>query len=95
MLEGAIDVLSVADLDDIYDESVIFNSVHDTILTLTHPIAVLTGEFLTSHRARIVSELFDSLYDALTVLFAGDGLDLLYGRKLDQNPISSHYVSNP
>jgi hypothetical protein len=95
LLEGAVDVLSVADFDDVYDKSVIFNSVHDAILTLTDPIAVFSGELLTSHRAGIVSELLDPLYDALTVLLSGNGLDLLHGRGFDKNPISSHYVSDP
>ena len=73
----------MADLDDVYDESVIFNSVHDAVLTLTDSIAILTGEFLTSYRAGIVSELLDPLYDSLTVLLSGNGLDLLDGRGFD------------
>ncbi len=94
-MEGAIDVLAVADFDDEYDESVIFNSVHDAILALTDSIAILSGEFLASHGAGIVFESLDSLYDALTIRFSGNGLDLLHSRGFDQNPISSHYVSSP
>ena len=95
ILSGAIDILAVADFNDVYNELVVFNSVHDAILTLTDSIAVVTGEFLTSHRAGVVSKLLDPFYDALAILFPGNGLDLLHGRGFDQNPISSHYVSNP
>ena len=94
-LEGAIDILAVADFDDIYDELVFFDSVHDAILALTDSIAILAGELLTPRRARVVSELLDPLYDALAILFSGNGLDLLHGRGFDQNPKSSHYVSSP
>ncbi len=83
LLEGAIDVLAVADSDDVHGEPIIFNSVHDSILTLTEPIAILTGKFLTPHRAGVVSELLDPLYDALTILLSGNGLDLLHGRGFD------------
>jgi hypothetical protein len=85
----------VAHLDDVYDESVIFDSVHDAILALTEPIAVLAGELLTPHRTRVLAELLDPLYDSLAILLSGNGLDFLHSRGFDQNPISSHYVSNP
>ena len=83
MLEGAIDVLSVADFHDVYDESVIFNSVDDAILALTDSKAILTGEFLTPHGARVVAELLDPLYDSLAVLLSGNGFDLLHRRGFD------------
>ena len=51
MLEGAIDVPAVADFDDIYDELVFFDSVHDAILALTDSIAVLARDLLTPRRA--------------------------------------------
>ena len=94
-LERAIDILAVADFDDVYDELVVFNSIHDSILPLADSIAVLTGQLLTSHRAGVVPELLDPLYDALTILFPGNGLDLLHRRGFCQNPISSHYASDP
>ena len=83
MLEGAIDVLAVAEFDDVYDEPIIFNSVHDAIWALTDPIAVLSGEFLTSYRAGVISELLDPLYDALTIFLSGNYLDLLHRRGFD------------
>ena len=85
----------MAHFDDVYDESIILNPVHDAILTLTDPIAILTGEFLTSHGAGVVFELPDPLYDALTILLSGNDLDFLHGRGFDQNPISPHFVSSP
>lgn len=73
------DVLAVAHLDDVYDESVIFNSVHDAVLALTDSIAILAGELLTPHRSRVVAELPDPLYDSLAILLSGNGLDFLNG----------------
>lgn len=93
--EVAIDALSMANLDDVHDEPVVFNSVHDAVLALTDSIAILAGELLATRRARVVTELRDPPYDTLAVLLAGNGLDLLHGRGFDQNPISSHYVSVP
>lgn len=94
-LEGAIDVLAMTELDNIYDEFVVFDSVHDSILTLADSIAVMTRKFLASHRTGFAAELLNPLYDALAIFFPRDGLDLLHGRGLNQNPISSHYVSSP
>jgi hypothetical protein len=79
LLEGVIDILAVADFNDVYDELVVFNSVHDAILTLTNSIAAVAREFLTSRRARVISELLDPLYDALAILLPGNGLDFLQG----------------
>ncbi len=93
--EGAIDVLSVSDFDDVDDQSIVFDAVNDAISALTDPIAILTGEFLGADGARIVAEFIDPLDDSLTVLLSGNGLDLLHGRGFDKNPISSHYVSDP
>lgn len=90
-----IDVLSLADLDDVHNEPVVFNAVHDTGLALTDSIPILTGELLTTHRARVVTELRNPPYDSLAVLLSGNGLDLLHGRGFDQNPILPHYVSFP
>jgi hypothetical protein len=55
LLEGAVEVLSMAHLDDVYDELVIFNSVNDAILTLPDPIAIPAGELLISIRTRLVA----------------------------------------
>lgn len=73
----------MADFDHAYDELVIFNSVHDAILALTDPIAILTGELLTSQRTRIVAELLDPPYDSLAVFLLGNGLNFLHGRGFD------------
>lgn len=78
-----MDVFSVANFDHVYDESVIFNSVHDAILSLTDPISILTGEFLTPDGAGVIAELLDPLNDSLTVLLSGSGRDLLHGRGFD------------
>ncbi len=94
-LEGAIDVLAMTDLDDIYDEFVVFDSVDDSILALADSIAVMTGKFLAPRGTGLVAELLDSFYDALAILFPWDGLDLLHGRGLNQNPILPHCVSGP
>ena len=73
----------MADFDDVYDELVIFNSVHDSILSLADPITISSGELLTSHRPGIVSELLDPLDDTLSILLSGNGLDFLHGRGFD------------
>jgi len=85
----------MADLDDIDDELVVFDSVHDSILPLADSIAVMTRKFLTPHGTGFVAEPFDSSYDPLAILFPWDGLDVLHGRGLNQNPILPHYVSGP
>ena len=83
------------DLDDIYDESVVFDSVHDSILALADSIAVMSRKFLAARGTGFVAEPLDPFYDALAILFPWDGLDLLHGRGLNQNPILPHYVSSP
>ena len=94
-LEVAIDVLAVTYLDDIYDERVVLDSVHDSISTLAESIAATTRKLPATNGTRHVGELCDPFYDALAIAFPCDGLDLLHGRRLDQNPISPHYVSDP
>lgn len=82
-LEGAIDILAMTDLDDVYDEFVVFDSVDDSILALADSIAVMARKLLASRGTGLVAELPDPFYDALAILFPWDGLDLLHGRGLD------------
>ena len=67
LLEGAIDVLAMTDLDDIYDEFVVFDSVHDSILALADSIAVMTRKLLASRGAGFVAGLLDPFYNALAI----------------------------
>jgi len=73
----------MTDLDNIYDEFVVFDSVHDSILTLANSIAGMTRKFLASHGTGFVAELLNPFYDALAIFFPWDGLDLPHGRGLD------------
>ncbi len=77
----------MADLYDIDDEFVVFDCVHDSKLALSDSIAVMSRKFLASRGTGLIAEPLDPSYDALAIFFSWDGLDLLHGRGLNQNPI--------
>ncbi len=49
----------MTDLDDICDEFIVFDSVHDSILALADSIGVMTRKILASRGAGLVAELLD------------------------------------
>ena len=94
-LDVAVDFFTMTDFYYVYNELIIFDSVHNAVLTLADSITIVAREFLTSNGARVISEFIDTADNALAILLSGNGLELLHGRGFDQDPISSHYVSNP
>ena len=74
----AIHVFPMSNFDNEDDEFIVFNAVYDPVLSLSQPIPVMTGQFLTSMRTWINGELFDFLHNKLTIFFARDGFNFLY-----------------
>jgi hypothetical protein len=70
--------------------------IDDSVLALTHAISVAApGEFLAPAGPGIFSKQLDPTNEALSILLRGNGQKFLSGRGLNQDPISSHYVSVP
>lgn len=82
--------------DDDDNQLFIADRIANPIPPRPDPIAViLAREFLAGRRPRILGQRKNARYDALTILFLVNALDLFTGRRLDENPIACHAASGP
>ena len=58
--ELSVNVAALADLDDVHDKRIIFDGVHDSVLSLSDTVAILVGEFFASARTGVFSQCPDS-----------------------------------
>src|SRR3990172_4736106 len=89
-----IDVTTMADLNDQDDKIKILNLVQDAVVPLSKTILVVPREFLAAWRPRVARQRRD-LRDDPSAVLPREGLDLLAGRRLDDQPIACHDAEGP
>src|SRR3990170_803595 len=89
-----IDVTTMADLNDQNDKIKILNLVQDSVVPLSKTVLVVPREFLAAWRPRVVRQRRDLRDDPSAVLLR-EGLDLLAGRRLDEQLITCHDAEGP
>jgi hypothetical protein len=82
------------DLHDHDSLGLVVHAVDHAVIALTHTIVFEPRELFTVIGARFSGEPFDSGDDP-TAVFGGDGLQLLEGRRFDQQAIACYAASGP
>ena len=85
----------MANLDHHDTQIAVLDGVNDAVHALADAVAVPPGEFLNSGGTGVISKRLDPFDDSLAIPFAGDRLNLLHGRRLDDNVKSCHAASDP
>ena len=80
---------AVGYLDDIHDKDVVFNSVEDSITTLSQSVLLFGTQLLAAGRARVLGERPDPRHDEPQVPL-GKASKLPGRRFLDLDPIFCH-----
>ena len=86
-----IDVTTMADFNDHDDKIRILNLVQDPVVPLSKTVLVVPREFLAAWRPRVARQRRDLRDDPSAVLLP-ERLDILAGRRLDEQLIACHDV---
>jgi hypothetical protein len=95
LLEGAVDIPTVPQLNHYDHKFVVLDLVDDSISPLSDTVPIVAGKLLTTRRSGIRPQALNSPYEALSVLLSGNGQQFLLRRGFDSNPIASHCASIP
>jgi hypothetical protein len=90
-----MDIASMADLDHMYDQVIVFNRIDDAINSLPNTVAILSGKLLASTGSRVVGQGLDSVHHATAIDSVRNLLNFFHCRRLDQNSIFCHAASDP
>lgn len=82
-------------LDYLYDLCRVVYGVHHPVIALANTVPTRgTGQLLTAGGTRLLRERLDSSKDALAIPLGTNRIDLIGGRRLDEQPILGHAASN-
>ena len=73
------DVSTMPYLDNVHNQPIILDGIHDSINSLTYAVAILSGELLAPVRTRIVPKALDSADHASAIASIRDLLNLFCG----------------
>ena len=71
---GLVDVLTIADPDDVEIERFVFGRVSDSVVTLPKAIALRARQFDCAFRPQLISKGFYAFNDPLPIGSGGNGL---------------------
>ena len=95
-LESTIYIAPMSQFNYEHNQFVVSYLVHDSVLALSNAISVAaTRQLLAAGGPGLCPKQLNPTNQSLAFLLCGNGQELLSGRGLDQNPISSHYASIP
>jgi len=93
---SAVDLATMAELEDRYDLLGVVNRVDDSVVALPNPVpVVVSGQLLAPARARVAGQGLNSSGKTLAVGLRSDRRQFLGGRTLDEDSISCHAVASP
>jgi hypothetical protein len=81
----------VSYLDDLDGPAVVVYPVDDVIVTLSNPVPILSGEFLTTWRSRAGGQPLDPRHET-PELGLGDGAEFVFSRLLDEVTIGGRHA---
>ncbi|OGR27314.1 MAG: hypothetical protein A2139_09055 [Desulfobacca sp. RBG_16_60_12] len=84
-LQGlSVNILPMGNLDDLYEQILIFDGIKDAVTSLPHPVLILPGYFLAAEWTRVLSQLADALDHPPASPLQRDGFEVFDRRRLDQ-----------
>ena len=92
LLARTIDVLSVSNRDDAYDQIRVAHLIDDPIVALAYAVMVATRKLLTARWSRFIGKGLNPTNEPLPIFLCCESLEFFYRRGLDQNSIFSHCV---